>query len=529
MDANQDQGVPGSIDEQHNWRYTLRQFANPRVWSMLFLGFSAGLPLLLIFSSLSLWLNEAGVERATITFFSWGALAYSFKFVWAPLVDRLPVPILTRSMGRRRSWLLLSQSSIALAICSMAMIDPALGEQHLTWMALAVVLLGFSSATQDIVIDAFRIESGTPDLQALMSSTYIAGYRLGMIVTGAGALLLASWFGTTKAAYIYNAWQNTYFIMAGFMGIGILTTFLVPEPQRNELRDEYSPWQYFRFFLLFILAVLVLVASYLLSDELTAHSKDWLANQLGNKAIAGLFVESVRLSLAVSLAAIAAMLLYRLGVADRKLVVDSYVEPIREFFTRHGKNLAILLLVFICFYRISDIVLGVISNVFYQDMGYTKDEIATAVKFFGVVMTIVGGLVGGVFALRFGVIRVLFLGALLTIVTNLLFMWLANIEHNLAILYFVVSADNLAAGIASAAFVAFLSSLTNISFTAMQYAIFSSLMTLFPKGIGGYSGSIVENVGYSNFFLIASLMGVPILFLILLVKKYLVLEKTGDK
>jgi PAT family beta-lactamase induction signal transducer AmpG len=176
-----------------SWRETLGSFSHPRVVTMLFYGISAGLPLLLIFSSLSLWLREAGVDRAAVTYFSWAALGYSFKFVWAPLVDKLPLPILTRIFGRRRAWLLLSHIRIIVAILIMAFIDPS--SDPLALMAWAAVMLGFSSATQDVVIDAYRIESAEGDLQALMSSSYIAGYRIGMIIAGAGALFLAIYLG----------------------------------------------------------------------------------------------------------------------------------------------------------------------------------------------------------------------------------------------------------------------------------------------------------------------------------------------
>lgn len=205
---------------------------------------------------------------------------------------------------------------------------------------------------------------------------------------------------------------------------------------------------------------------------------------------------------------------------ERALVQETYIDPVADFFSRYGIKLAILLLAFIGFYRISDIVLGVISNVFFQDMGFTKSEIATVVKTFGLFMTIAGGFLGGLLAMRYGVIRILYLGAALTVVTNLLFMLLAESGHNIVLLYLVISADNLTAGLASAAFVAFLSSLTNVSFTAVQYAVFSSLMTLLPKMIGGYSGSMVDNLGYSSFFLVASLMGLPVLVLIYLIQRH---------
>ena len=205
-----------------SWSETFKLFYDRRVLIMLFLGFSAGVPLLLIFSSLSLWLREAGAERAAVTYFSWAALGYSFKFVWAPLVDQLPLPGLTRWFGRRRAWILVAQAAIIVSILAMASIDPAADDSSLVWMALAAVMLGFSAATQDIVIDAYRIESATADLQAMMSATYIAGYRIGMLVAGAGSLFLADWFGTTADVYLYQAWQWTYWVMAMAMLVGVV-------------------------------------------------------------------------------------------------------------------------------------------------------------------------------------------------------------------------------------------------------------------------------------------------------------------
>ena len=464
---------------------------------MLFFGFSAGIPLLLIFSSLGLWLREAGIERSAVTFFSWAALGYSFKFVWAPIADKLPIPFLTHKLGRRRAWMLLSQIAIISSILSMAFVDPANSTSHLKIMALACVMLGFSAATQDIVIDAYRIESASSELQALMSATYIAGYRIGMLFSGAGSLFIAGSLGSELNSYNYYAWQITYSCMAVAMLTGIITTLCIKEPEKNRITEyKYSNVTYIKFFLTFILAVIGFVISFHLSSEFAASWKNNLSEILNNKT---LFIEN-------------------------KIIAESYLEPVLDFFQRYSIKLAILLLVLIGLYRISDIVLGVIANIFFQDLGYSKKEIASVVKTFGLFMTIAGGFLGGILSIRHGVMKVLFLGALLTVLTNLLFMLLAVKGYDIKLLYLVISADNLSAGIASAAFVAFLSRLTNISFTAMQYAIFSSLMTLFPKIIGGYSGSIVENVGYTNFFLFASLLGLPVLVIIYLANKHLKFE-----
>ena len=477
-----------------SWQKTLKGFTHPRVVTLLFLGFSAGIPLLLIFSSLSLWLREAGVERATVTYFSWAALGFSFKFVWAPLVDQIPVPLLTRWLGRRRGWILLGQLAIIMSIILMASVDPQSGPNSLSLMAVAAVMLGFSAATQDIAIDAYRIESAEADLQALMSATYIAGYRIGMLVSGAGSLFIADWLGSDRDGYLYQAWQSTYWLMAMVMLVGVLTTLTIPEPARqSQQKLTVNSNGYLPILLFFVLVVGVFIASIYLSSPLPSV---------------------VRLLLAIVGAWVFALGLVKIKIIEHSVLDQTYILPVQDFFQRYGLSLAFLLLALIGLYRISDIVLGVISNVFYQDLGFSKPEIASVVKTFGLLMTIVGGFMGGLLSMRFGVIRVLFLGGVLSAVTNLLFMVLAAKGHDITWLYIVISADNLSAGIASAAFVAFLSSLTNISFTATQYAIFTSLMTFLPKVLGGYSGTMVDGMGYPNFFLATALMGVPVLVLI---------------
>ncbi len=493
-----------------------RVWLHPRVLTMLFLGFSAGIPILLIFSTLSVWLREAGVSRSAVTFFSWAALGYSFKFIWAPLVDKLPLPLLTRMLGRRRSWMLFSQFSVIIAIIWMGLTDPTQSETSLVFMALAAVFLGFSSATQDIVIDAYRIECVEESLQAMLASTYVAGYRIGMLVAGAGSLYIASWFGTSRELYDVGAWRMTYFVMAAVMLVGVVTTCLIAEPDETRTSSyHYSAPQYIRFFVLFLLAGTFFAACFFLTAPLAVWCKGQAAQSFGvNGRILGFLVETVRLFLALAAAAGAGWFAVRAGLADRDMVRESYVEPVHDFFVRYGGKTAILLLLLVGFYRISDIVLGVVSNVFYLDMGFSKNVIATVTKTFGLLMTLVGGFLGGMLTVRFGVYRILFLGGILAAATNLLFMLLARSGNDVTLLTVVIGADNLCAGLASTAFIAFLSSLTNISFTAVQYALFSSLMTLFPKLIGGYSGTAASTFGYDTFFLMTAAMGLPVLVLI---------------
>ncbi len=502
---------PPAPSPRASWSAALQAIWDRRVLVMLALGFSAGLPLLLIFSSLSLWLVEAGVERKAVTFFSWAALGYSFKFIWAPLVDRLPLPGLTRWLGRRRSYLLLAQAGIVCAIIGMATTDPAQGQSSLTLMAAFAVLLGFTAATQDIVIDAYRIEIAPPEQQGILSSAYIAGYRVGMILAGAGALYLAEMWGSSKDAYNHSAWQSAYLVMAAAMSVGMLTTLLMREPSKE--RMEQPSIEHLRLLLVFIGGVIAFVATFYHWPKLV-NSED-----LG--PLLALGVGTSRIGVALMAAFFTGKILLQLGVADTEQARQTWIVPILDFFSRYGVRTAWLLLALIGLYRISDIVLGVISNVFYQDLGFSKSEIAFAVKSFGVVVGIAGGFLGGILATRLGVMRSLFWGALLSSLTNVAFIGLAMAGHNVPLMYGIVAADNLAAGFASAAFVAFLSSLTNVSFTAVQYAIFSSLMTLLPKTLGGYSGGMVDTLGYPGFFVLTACLGVPVLILVVLAGRHL--------
>ncbi len=438
-------------------------YTEPRVFRMLFLGFAAGLPLLLVFGTLSFWLREAGVDLSTIGFFSLVGLVYGFKWIWSPLVDQLPIPLLTRTMGRRRSWLLASQLVVALGLCGMALSDPALGLQRMVALAL---LTAFASATQDIALDAFRIESAAVAEQGAMAASYQAGYRSAMLVASAGALLIAAAFDANEATYEQAPWAATYFIMAALMGIGIVTVLLSAEPIPLD-RSEYS------------------VAQSSQTAEAARH---------------------------------------RMESLGRWLLV-AFVLPFVDFVKRYRYD-ALLLLALIGSYRISDVVMGVMANPFYHDMGFTKDEIATISKVYGVIMTLAGAAIGGVLSLRIGVVRTLFLGALLSAATNLLFAWLATRGHDLSGLVLTISADNLSAGIASAAFIAYLSGLTNVRYSATQYALFSSVMLLLPKFIAGGSGVFVESYGYETFFTGTALLGVPVLLLVFLARNVAMFDRS---
>ena len=462
--------------------HSLKGYQDRRAVALLLLGFSAGIPILLIFSTLSLWLLEAGVKREMVTMFSWAALGYSFKFVWSPLIDALPVPLLSRVLGKRRGWLLLAQGLIIVAIVLMSSINPQFSGS-LNAMAWGAVLLGFSSATQDVVIDAYRIEAAPDDsaMQSVMSSTYTAGYRLGMIVAGAGSLMLAQWLGSTKALWVRE-----------------------PVAQQAQTAGQ-NVGDNVRLLAMFVLAVLAFVFAF--------RQINTLLPEHAVSPVVALLWETLRLagSLAAAVAVGFAAVYAKLVRAE--VVRRVWIAPLADFFARYGKR-ALLLLALIGLYRISDIVAGVISNVFYADMGFSKVEIASAVKTFGVAMSILGGIAGGVLAQRFRLMNMMMLGAVAAAATNLLFVWLAMRGHDVPLMYTAVGLDNFAAGLAGTVFVAFLSALTNIRFTAVQYALFSSLMTLLPKTLGGYSGAIVKQIDYTGFFLFTAALGVPIVVLV---------------
>lgn len=508
-----------STKRQASWQQAFAAYADKRAGIMALLGFSAGIPILLIFSSLSLWLREAGVDRSTVTMFSWAALGYSFKFIWAPLIDTLPLPVLTRKLGRRRGWLLVAQLLIIGAILWMASVNPADGTQ-LFAMAVGAVWLGFSSATQDIVIDAYRIELADTQMQSVLSATYNAGYRIGMIVAGAGALFLAEYFGSVKDAYVYEAWRNTYWIMAAIMGVGMVTTLMIREPDVNRAPPERPVSDYARLVLVFVCAVSAFVACF------AGFGK--VLPEVEGGVLVGFLLEAVTLVISLAVALAVGTALVQAGVVQKQVAVTTWVEPIWDFFRRYGKS-ALVLLLLIGLYRISDIVAGVISNVFYEDMGFSKSEIATAVKLYGVLMVIIGGFVGGIIAQRFRIMQAMMIGGVLACMTNLMFVWLASVGYNPMVMYLAVITDNLASGLAGAVFIAFLSSLTSIRFTAVQYAIFSSLMTLIPKVLGGYSGTIVDNMGYAWFFTFTTLLGLPILALIYWVDKTVMAKPHENK
>ncbi|UYG08962.1 AmpG family muropeptide MFS transporter [Halomonas sp. M4R1S46] len=426
---------------QRSWRDALSIYLRAPVLTMLFLGFSAGLPFLLVFSTLSAWLRSDGVEVAAIGFFAWIGILYSIKFFWAPVVDRLALPGLTRAFGQRRGWMLLAQLAIAAGLVGLSSLDPV---GHLPLVAACALLVAFGSATQDIAIDAFRIESAPDDMQAAMASTYIIGYRGGLIAAGAGALYVAS----------LVSWQAAYLSMAALVGVGVVTVLVRPEPERLALTTQLIHEPRVRAFL-----------------RASRGRAAW-QRRLGAWAI------------------------------------GAVVCPFTDFFTRHRRK-ALWLLLFVAVFRISDLAMASMANPLYIDLGFSLATIANVTNVFGIAMSIGGGVLGGLLVARYGIGPLLVLGAAATALTNLLFVALSMAGDNLAMLVTTIIGDNLSNGLASAVFIAFLSSLTSRAYTATQYALFSSLMTLPGKFLSGFGGLMVAGQGYAGFFLLASLLGLP--------------------
>ena len=406
------------------WRESLGVYANPHVAAMLFLGFSSGLPFPLVLTTLSARLRLAGIDRTTIGYFSLVGLAYSLKYFWAPLVDRVRLPLLGR-LGRRRSWMLLAQCGIAIGLVLM-------------------------SATQDIAVDAYRIEAAGQEWQGAMAATYQTGYQLALITAGAGALTAAAGHG----------WTAAYLVMALCVAVGIATTLVIAEPQARIDR-----------------ATLMQEARVVAFLERSAHWPAALRN-----AVAWL--------------------------------IGAVVSPFVDFFVRYGLKAGIPILLLIVTYRLNYTTMGVAANTYYLDLGFKLPEIALVSKVYGVLMTLGGALLAGILIKRFGIARTLLLGWILLSIANLSYAYIADISPGIAWLAGVVSIDNVANGIAGTAFIAYMSSLTNTAYTATQYALFGTLWSLPAKTIASQWGAIVDAWGYGPFFVYTAAIGLPALLLV---------------
>ncbi len=474
----------------------LAVFGERRVAIMLGLGFAAGLPNFLIFDTMSAWLRAAGLSLAVISLFSLATLPYSFKFLWAPLVDRTAIPGLTRWLGHRRSWMIVAQTGVIASLLLISTGDPA---RDLRMMAVFAVLAGFSSATQDIVVDAWRIEAADVSRQGAMAAGYQWGYRLANIVAGAAPLFLADRIG----------WRAAYAIMAAVMALGPLAVLGAPREAAHSIRPVHTDGVPARPALdllewLVRLALLVLAAA-LLGSGLGARA-DLLAavlRALGDAPAAdalakawtakpnGIWLQLVAVIAGFLVIGLAASPIPRLKTRPGVYLFHALGDPLADFFRRFGRT-AWLILALICVYRLSDFVLN-IMNAFYQDLGFSLTDIAEVRKVFGVAASLLGVFVGGLSVARLGVMRSLLIGAFALPITNTIFGWLATQGPSMPALFTAIGIDNVVSSYAGTCLIAYMSSLTSAGFTATQYALFSSLYSLPGKLLASQSGRIVEN------------------------------------
>ncbi|MGI9272464.1 MAG: AmpG family muropeptide MFS transporter [Woeseiaceae bacterium] len=422
-----------TTDERFRWEHLLQK----KVLVILLLGFSSGLPFPLVYSTLSTWLAQSGVELSTVSTFAWLGFAYSFKFLWAPLIDTIRLPVLTGLLGRRRAWMLFAQLLIVLSLVVLSGMDP---RQNIEAFALVAAAVALSSATQDIVIDAYRIECAESRMQGVLAAAYQYGYRTAMLVSGAVAMAIAD----------RAPWSVAYMAMAGCALIGVLTTLWCEEP----------------------------------------------VTRIKRAAIVG------------------ANAMQKLA----KWFAHSVVDPFMDFIKRFG-SFAIVMLAFISLYRLSDYVLGILANPFYVDIGYSLTEIAVIAKGYGLWVGLAGIGLGGWGVMKFGVARCLVIATILIASTNLFFAAMVIVGPEPWMLAVTISADNIAQGFSGTVLIAYLSSLTNLSFTATQYALLSSFMSLLGKFSAGFSGNVQESIGWLGFFLYAAALGIPAIALSFVVAK----------
>jgi PAT family beta-lactamase induction signal transducer AmpG len=420
-----------TIGRWRAWRQSLAVYADRRVVAILFLGFASGLPLMLVAGTLSTWLREAEVSRSAIGLFAFVFAPYTFKFAWAPFMDRLPLPPLTTLLGRRRGWMLVAQAGLMVSIWGLGRTDPA---DQLLAVALMALAVAFFSASQDVVIDAYRVESLPEDKLGAGAGIMVLGYRVGMFAATWGALRLAD------AA----DWSVAYATMAALVAIGMATVLVVPEPPGSTF----------------------------------AHASS--------------------------------------GRGLRAWLEGAVIEPFGDFFRRHGLRVAVVILVLISVFKASDVLLTLLANPFYIDMGFTKAQIADVTKLFGVWMTVAGGLVGGVVVFRLGLLKSMIVAAVLMAGSNLMFALLTWTGPLLAMFVATIAVENLSSGIGTAVFVAFLSALCNVQYTAVQYALLTSFMQLFGKFvIVPSSGFYADAVGWSWFFVSSTVFALPAIVLVL--------------
>ena len=432
------------------WIKSCAVYADRRVLAILFLGFSSGLPLALTFGTLSVWLAEVGVTKTTIGLFALMGTPYTFKFFWAPLVDRMPVPYLTRWLGRRRGWAIVTQLALMATIAGLGATNPATRPGVTAVLAFFVA---FWSASQDIVIDAYRVEILEKNQYGAGAAMIVLGYRIGMLVSGAGALYLATYVG----------WFATYGVMTALMIVGIATILLNPEPKVRKSRDSIEQERR--------------IAAYL-----EAHP-----NLPGKKAraIAWIF--------------------------------GAVISPFTEFMTRRGW---LVVLLFILLYKFGDALAGVMSNPFYVELGFTKIQIASISKAFGLAAIIIGSVIGGVIVNHMGILKSLFVCGVLQMLSNLMFAVLAVTGNDLRMLTVTIAVENLSGGMGTAAFVAYLSGLCNIAYTATQYALLTSFMAFGRTLLSSSGGWLADHMDWVSFFILTTVLALPGLLLLVWITRH---------
>jgi PAT family beta-lactamase induction signal transducer AmpG len=416
----------------NRWGRALAVYTDPRILLITAMGFSSGLPFLLSASTLTYWLAKLGIEKASIGLFASVATPYAFKFVWAPFIDQVR-PLF---LGRRRGWGLTIQICLALSIFALGQTDPAV---NAWWTALAAVVVAFFSASQDIVIDAYRIEILPQEEQGAGSAATLVGYRFGLLAAGAGALWLSD----------FVSWPAVFTSMAALVGVGAIAFLIAPEPP-----PPCFPQQ------------------------------ETIADRL------------------------------RRGV----------IAPFVDFFGRRGWY---VILLFVLLYKFGEAFSGAMASPFYVELGFTGAEIAAVSKVFGVIATLVGSLAGGYLVARFGIMKSLFLGGVLQALGLLLFTVLALHGHDIRWLTIAIGGDNFVSGLASAAFVAYLSALCNIAFTATQYALLTSFMGMGRTLLSMGSGWLAAQLGWPMFFVASTGLAIPGLLLLLWLMRLYPTEHVG--
>ena len=408
-----------NLSNKPSWKNTINAVLSKKVFILLTLGFSAGLPFLLVFSTLQAWLKEANVENVTIGFISWVAITYTLKFSWAPFLDRFNLPFFNIFFGRRRSWLIFSQIMTGVSIFMLANITP--NSENLLLFSFFAFLVAFFSATQDVALDAYRIEIGKKEEQGILGASYQLGYRIALITSGAFALVIADNY----------SFENSYKLMAALMMVGVFSTLIAPEPSETSKKLE----------------------------------------------IKGNFLFAL------------------------------YIEPLRDLLLRH-KN-AVLIIMLILLYRASDLSMAPMAMPFYKDIGFTLTEIAYVAKTFGVIMSIVGVIIGGILWKKLGGINALLFGSIMIASTTLMFFLMSINEKNMDLFIATIALDNFTSGFAGTLMIAYLSSLTNKAYAGLQYAALFGLLMIPGKILAGFSGLFQEAFGYSGLFLASAAIGIP--------------------